>query len=62
MVGLKDYDMFNSEDTLPEPLKDVWEQNNLLLLYLVFFLLYLYILYEHTFYNLKIKNILFNYT
>jgi len=24
MVGLKDYDMFNcSEDTLPEPLKDV---------------------------------------
>jgi len=23
MVGLKDYDMFNCEDTLPEPLKDI---------------------------------------
>jgi hypothetical protein len=23
MVGIKDYDMFNCEDTLPEPLKDV---------------------------------------
>jgi len=23
MVGLKDYDMFNSEDTLPAPLKDI---------------------------------------
>lgn len=23
MVGLKDYDMFGSDDTLPEPLKDV---------------------------------------
>lgn len=28
MVGIKDYDMFNSEDTLPEPLKDIWTKTS----------------------------------